>query len=327
MKSKLLTLVVTVGITLVLSTFSYGYKSARIYHKNLNGIYTAGNTCFIDSVFNVYPERKIYKVGEKVNFKFAGNAKEINYFSGEQGSIYKYRNVNQTGSVKVNMSFQSLAKGEATRNTLRIFASTSFYGFNDEGLIDPKVLVNSSKKTWVDITDRFVIPYTNTEKYVNSNNADISDLAEDKKQVVFAFKFLNKGDKKVPVSYVIKNLNIENEAKDGKKSTLLNFLMRSSWIPVDVKNSESIWSQSVRVPLVGITGSLGESEDWLISAPINLNEIKPDKPEIVKRFQDKVPLEISHVYNKPGIYTVSFVYKEADLSKEIVKEFQITIIQ
>lgn len=314
----------------ILTALSLNALSSLLDHKNSEISILKNSEIpkfqIVETDFDVYPERKIYKVNEKVVFKFLGNAQEISYYTGEQGSMNQFRNVSTTGPVKVNMNFQTMLKGEVNKTSLKVLSSTSFNGFNDEGTIDANVLTAANKKTWKDITSRFNIPSESADKYINSNGADISDLAEKGEPVVFAFRFEDKGNQEAPVSYIIKNLNIENITSTGKKTNLLNFNMRSFWVPVDVKNPVSKWSKFSSMPAISILGSSVESEDWIISAPINLNEIKPDKPERVKTALDKMPVEVSRVYGKPGIYTVSFIYKETDTSKEVLKEFQITVI-
>lgn len=268
--------------------------------------------------FDVSTNALNYKVGDPVKFNFTGKPDMISFYSGEQGSRYKYiKRVDVSG--KPTLQFTSFASTVGTQvNTLRVLASVDFGGSYDA--------VGIAKATWIDLTSRAVIS-SGTDNTA-SGTIDLSDIDAVGKPVYFAFSRHDDNDPaKRPWAWIIRSFNISLLANDDGLSYPVTTIATAGWKPVDVLNSTYKWVVSTTT-LTGAAGPVNtpENEDWVITNPLYLYKVKPDVAVSIKTIDANVD-NYSYVFKAPGTYTVTFIARNVNANdeKQVVKEFNIVV--
>ncbi|UKT64926.1 DUF5017 domain-containing protein [Pedobacter mucosus] len=269
--------------------------------------------------FDVSLSKTTYKVGEAVNFTFAGNPDLITVYRGIPGENYDFRNrIDANGIPQLN--FTTLIQNPGELNTLRLKASTDFAGKYDATGI--------ASATWTDITSRAILS-TGTDNTA-SGTIDLSDLKVAGKPLYLAYTYSGYAHAtlKQP-SWFIRTFNVNNVLPDGRTS-LISAIGQVGWIGVDVKNPTVVWA----VPTTGQAAINGtdpaainqDNEDWLISKPFNLNAVSADIGLGLKTSTTTLN-SYNYVYTTAGSYTITFIAANAsrDDKKEIVKQLTITI--
>ncbi|MCT4646717.1 MAG: DUF5017 domain-containing protein [Carboxylicivirga sp.] len=273
------------------------------------------------------------QVGDTVEFKVQDAPDFLLFYSGSFGHEYKHRN-RTSAKGTVTMSFDNAQKWGLKDNafgTLSVWASTDYSGSGTvEGI---------EAATWTEITDRFNIdnrvPYTYLP-WFKSGEADITDL-EMGKPVYLAIKFyavehagtghrqpewrIDNFTVKMTVEGAPGPFTVANEIgagfkqinAQGEKVKLGSDKWRNEWFPYN-----GGWR---------LVGGSTSNEDWLITKPLNLTKVDPDKGVPLKTFSEKLET-FTHVYDKPGTYTITFVGNNTTIydSKEQVQELSIVVL-
>ena len=77
---------------------------------------------------------------------------------------------------------------------------------------------------------------------------------------------------------------------------------------------------------VKVSGSWIVNEDWLITKPINLTKVTPDKGVPLKTYSEKLE-NFTYTYSTPGTYTITFIGKNTTIygEEETIKEYTIQV--
>lgn len=282
--------------------------------------------------FDITVSNKTVTVGEEVEFVINNAPNFLSFYSGEFGNEYQYRErTNIDGTV--NMSFdcaQHYQNGTSLSDPgLTVQYSTDYDG---SGTAEAIALA-----TWIDISDKFVLPTARTYEWTNSGIADISDLATKGKPVYIAFKILADGktsEGNRQGEYRFNNFNIEL-AVEGKSTSLpVTDFETTDWQTVNVQgtNTDTNKDQWIYWPdgFFRMNGTSADytNEDWLITEAINLTAILPDQGTALKSYSERLS-SFTYMYTEAGIYTVTFVGNNTTIygTKKNVKELLIEVVE
>ena len=69
-----------------------------------------------------------------------------------------------------------------------------------------------------------------------------------------------------------------------------------------------------------------DNEDWLISSPLHLDKVSPDRGVAIKDISERLD-NFTYIYSKPGVYRAVFMAVNAagDKQEKTLKEVNITI--
>ncbi|MDO6738714.1 DUF5017 domain-containing protein [Wenyingzhuangia sp. 2_MG-2023] len=282
--------------------------------------------------FDITVSNETVKVGEEVEFSIENAPNFLSFYSGEFGYEYQHRDrTNIDGTI--NMSFdcaQHYQNGTSLSDPgLSVQYSTDYDG---SGTAEAIALA-----TWIDISDKFVLPTARTYAWTNSGIADISDLASEGKPVYIAFKILADGktsEGNRQGEYRFNNFNIEL-AVEGKSTSLpVTDFESTEWQTVNVQGTNDdtnkdqwiYWSDG----FFRMNGTSADytNEDWLITERIDLTAILPDQGAALKSYSERLS-SFTHTYTEAGIYTATFLGNNTTVygSKEGIKELTIEVVE
>lgn len=271
--------------------------------------------------FSVTAESTTIQAGDTVQFKIAGNAENIVFYSGEPGSTYAHRN-RTTGEGKAELNFTSHQTNTGEANTLVLLASTDF-----KGVADSAGIVNA---TWTDITSRATLS-TGADK-TPSGTIDLTDFQALRKPVYFAFRYqgYNHATLKQP-TWAIRTFNVLNVLPDGKVATNAT-IDKVGWAAYSFKNPTVQWAIAATGGVVTINGTGSgstkeDNEDWVISRGFDLDEVTPDPGLSLRSLSTVAITGHPHAYQNPGTYKATFVAfnNSVDDQKTVVREVTITV--
>ena len=273
--------------------------------------------------FKVDFEKRTYKVGEPVTFKFSGEPGLITFYSGQLLNDYAFNEGRIVPAGKITMGMTVSKPYAAPYDQISILASTDFNG---------KYNIDDIKAaTWQDITSRFTIPMAVTSGYIPAGNPDISDLMVDGKPLYVVIRFVELPTHTSRSNWLFQQLRISTTTVLGSEILLDQTGFRIV-ISADKNSGRSSIATSGTITLRGNnTGTRVLTEDWCISGPITSAPIDkgPDRPIVVKNNSDPVMNEFTYEYSTPGTYKVYFKAFNANLygAKEVLKEAgEITIV-
>lgn len=297
-------------------------------------------------------EDKVYKVGEKVRFNFAGDADVISYWSGEIGSDYAHREgrVDKANFV-VNFETQRLDGDSRQGNQFRLFVSKSF----DQDLFQNMVAVQGSNAGgnrafvcsannplppvtqtifqnvndfdgWIEVTDRFNWLATSSPgTWLSSGRGDISDLIDydNPSTLVFGVKYTVKAQNDYGTGALNRLRGIRLVAANlAGQSTLFEHAAITDWALISSANKQCDRA-NVQVAQLQMQHSWNpantttETYDWAVSRPIQITptvDMGPDRPVGIKSVAAKMPEYFEHTYSEPGTYQVIFVVKNQNIT-------------
>ena len=299
--------------------------------------------------FDVTTESLTYKKGDKVIFKFTGDANIISFYSGERQKQYSNRSgtVVDAKGAGATLSFTSAVSGgtQGVLSTtvppqLKVMASTNFNGNYD--------FASVQAATWTDITSRF--SYSTTTTFVTSTPVvvpaapvDISDLIVTGKPLYIAYKYILQPQF---VNGTARNWQIQSFLVTSKKDigasalpTIVDQPMAGFRLveqnPLTPSRSAIIPTGTARVSLLGylydvLAPSIDPAgETWAISKGIDTEKIlvAPDPSLPIKNPVAVKMTQYEYIYATAGTYTATFVASNNNLEggKEVVKEIKLTI--
>lgn len=268
--------------------------------------------------FDVSTSDNMVSVNDSITFAFSGNAENVTFYPGTEGSNYENRNSTSTDGNTLEFDFKSWVDDRAgvKDNVAALLVSTDFTGKADSSSI--------SKATWTDITSRAI--FSSGTDQTSSGTIDLSDFSATKKPVIIAFRY--KSNILTPVNkstrLVIRSINFNKKSVSG---TIVNLstMATTKWAACSFLNPAVNWTISSSQLLM--SGSATElDDDWILSQPFDVHAAVPDKGINVKNIEQELAT-FTYSYDKPGVYKAVFVASNIRKSdrKEIVKEISITV--
>lgn len=271
-----------------------------------------------------------FNLKDTVKFIINGNVDNIIFYSGEAGHQYKFTNRTSVAGVIPQLSFTSVTNTSVQANTLKVLAT------NKVNIQDSTSIVSTS---WTDITSRVQLASGTTA--VNSGVANLTDIVSGTNDSLFvAFKYSGTTGT-LQRNWTITNLTINGLLPEGNTNNLLSLVSAANywkilgniWTP-----SSSKWSASTtQLQITGGTVTAPNNTSWIVSPPLYVGAVYPDKPVVVKYASSALPsytvsgityYGYNQVYATPGLYKAIFVYfnKSIDDQKTAVKEYYIRVI-
>ncbi len=262
--------------------------------------------------------------GDEVVFEVDGAPDFVTFFSGEEGSQYKYKDrINAEGTPLMN--FSSVGRYGAQENTLKVLASVDFNGQADAESLEAA--------TWTDITSDFFIngqvePDPSKWTLVDSGQGDLSAFIG--KPLYIAFQYKGTGGTTQRTWRIGNDFKIVLNTTEGQVINVAD-INNPGFQTVNVSGEDGnrgkwLW-KSTFWQVQGGPGAAPDNEDWLFTGPINLTSVSPDKGHSENAYTDKVD-KVTHTYTSPGTYTATFVGTNATVeqSEQTVKEVTIEVL-
>lgn len=282
--------------------------------------------------FTVWTDSITYKVGDEITFKFSGNPENIVFWSGEAGHVFENRNrLSEKGTLQT-FQFTSQVGAGSQNNNLSVLISKDFNGNYDS--------VNVSKASWIDVTGRCILSSSATTASgpsALSGQIDITDIDNTSKPLYFAFHYLSEQNSLIPRSWTISNFTVTNKLADGTTTTIVSNVGSARFKSLNLKDTTYRWDfrpdninpTSMKVAASTVAQAL-PNDDWAISAPIDINEVKKTDFGIpVSSLLTLTPsTTFIYAFTKPGTYKVTFeaFNQNLDTKKSVTKEITLTII-
>lgn len=279
--------------------------------------------------FNVTTEKTTYKVNEQVDFNFTGNVDIISLYSGTIGNDYDYTDGRiMTSKFLVNFDTQTI-DGTQT-DQIAILLSKDFnkdYSING---------VNQAN--WVDVSSKFrLATLADNRAWVNSGFGDISEYLdlENPQTIYFAVKHRVRNQTVYGTGNINRVRNFKMLAANdiGETSVFTHSIANWNLFSTPNKMPNRAALEATQMTLrngFGTTYVAENTEDWVVSIPININpstDMGPDLAIGVKNLAEKMPKSYSKAFTKAGTYKVVFkaINQNIEGRKEIIKQILITI--
>lgn len=257
----------------------------------------------------------VVKNGEEIEFQISGEADMINFYSGEGGHKYEFRNRTVAeGTPKLNFSLA--ANRLKAAQDIQILASTDFIGKYDSQSIE--------QATWNDLTPQEMKDYRENSAAKAMPTIDMSHYGGGK-AVFLAYRLIVKSDTRF-VAPIISNFLLVNNQADGGISTVIDGVSNAGFNFVTLSENElwkakgsgnSLWKLSGSTITVNTTpfdaANLGTDfskdglshELWAITKTIYLDRASPDTGVTIKDIQKRVE-NYKYAYTTNGVYKVTF---------------------
>lgn len=266
--------------------------------------------------FDVTVGKTTYAVNEPITFDFTGDADIISFYSGAQGSEYKYRDRFRVDGTP-QLQFTSYYQSSSQENTLQLLISNDFSGTYDTD--------NVQNATWTDITPRATL--STGANNTPSGVIDLTDLQTPDIPVYLAFRYAASHESVQP-TWTIKDINVSNKLDDGSSVSVAT-IANLSWGAVNRSNSAKGWAyNATQLQFTSSPAGTEDNDDWLISQPIQLDRVQRSFGVNIKN--NPVTKQTSYEfagYAEAGTYTVTFEAINANKwdKKTVVKEMAITV--
>jgi hypothetical protein len=271
--------------------------------------------------FDVQINKLQYKVNDTVSFNFLGNVENIVFYSGERGFRYASKDKVTIEHGIPQLQFTTALAGVAQANSLKVLLTKNLLG-------DTQAEVLTSN--WTDISNQVTLASNSTSTV--SGIVDLSAYAEEGTPFSLAFKYeaVMKPTTAQPI-WVVRAFSISNLFPDNSSVPLVT-LANTPWKSFNIKNPAAGWAVSAtELRMNGGAANSPDNEDWIITGPLNLKATKEvsDFGLSIQNLAGRKLTNYDYVYKTPGIYKVTLVgfNNNIDANKEIVREFEITIIQ
>lgn len=269
-----------------------------------------------------------FNTGDTVKFLINGNVDNIVFYSGEAGRQYSFAQRTTVSGVIPQLSFTSVTNTSLQFNTLKVLATKRV------DVRDSASIVNAN---WTDITSRVQLAINATA--VNSGIVDLSDIASDTHDSLFiAFKYTGVAGT-LQRNWIISNIAVNNVLPEGHSVSLLTTASAVNYWTVLGNNGalSARWTPSTtQLQITGGAASAPNNISWIVSQPLLVGVVNPDKPVVVKHASSALPaytvsgityFGYNQVYTRTGLYKASFVYfnKSIDDQATAVKEYYIRV--
>lgn len=277
-----------------------------------------------------------YLKGEPVRFNFVGNMDNVVFYSGEEGSEYKYRErytipVENIESATLSLSVLS-QYGKA--DALEMWVTDKFEGLwgdnKEKDLELIKSLVDSGMSDWQKI--EYKDPSSGGTVEINL------DILELKENFCIAFHWNPTYDGRSSqrtykvngeVALDIKDLGASRMDLGGLDFTAVMMNEGRDGYIADNKNGEIALNDKVYdLYFRGCNATEFQYalDGWAISRPRPLNKVANDKGLVIKNIQNYLNT-YEYTWNEPGTYTVTFVGTNSNYmgASQEIKEITVTI--
>lgn len=278
-----------------------------------------------------------YKVGEPVTFNLYGDPDYLLFFSGEFGKKYANRNRTQADVQELSLTYNMELQYASARfrKGFRVLISDDFNGIYDEE--------NINKATWSDMDGQLLVPVIESEDKGYQNGA-VRNVHVDLSAYKYKNFYLALEYNLPPIEYPdvdTRNAHPDvhfyptlNQTVDGtvtkkaspKEDFGFNFVRIKS--NDDSKDNPTVTVvNDEKVTINGRNGKNG-THVWAISQPIDAAKVSPDEGLSLKTYSAALP-NYTHIYNKPGEYTATFVARNANAwnCTEQVKEVKVKVVE
>ncbi|MGJ1387585.1 DUF5017 domain-containing protein [Sphingobacterium spiritivorum] len=281
---------------------------------------------------SVSTEKANYKVGDTVRFTLSGNPDQLVFWSGEESHRYIYRDRTRAESEVIQLSFATNRRygtDAQQPGSLRLLATQNFNAVYDATGIKPS--------DWVDITSAFTLSpiQSNDATYAPSGIVNLLALQQTgltvdvQKPIYFAFKYTGVTGSTQP-RWWINAFNINTITSDGQVLTVSG-IKEAGWKFVKVLPSSPvtwIFGTDNILKYAGGAAAVGSNQVWAVTAGLNLTSVSPDTGVPLKNMATRMDT-YSHVYTKPGKYTVTFVAANANIygQDQVTKDVTINVAE
>lgn len=281
--------------------------------------------------FNVTVEDKVYSVGEPIRFIFTGTTGDIEFYSGEKGFRYEYRNQGEKFRLdKVEFKFVSQLSNMKGIDWLqrKILLSTDFSGENG----NPSIL---NENEWIDVTSKFTLATSNTE--TSSGTVDLIEYVEEDKPMYIAYQYIHgplNADQNAP-SWRMKNIYIDGYIGSEKLELgkLADSKHTAGFEVTDFGKGTPAQSialvNSSQVRLEGSKGVNVKNEVWVISKALQVSHVNGpvETHRLIQSLGEEQLENYRYTFDKEGEYHVVLVGKTPNAEgTEVIEEvFEFTI--
>ena len=291
-----------------------------------------------------------YYAGEPVRFNLAGEVDNVIFYSGETGHQYVYRNRYEVPleDVKSANLHLEINGRYGVKGSLELYVTNGFAGLAGNDGEGDRRTIQTMVDNGMDGWDKLTVDERENEYVVH--DIPLNDYLDN---MCVALHWCPETHTKVQRTYWIRGyLSLEMEGVEPMELNILDLgfisVMMNEEIEdpyqVNLKNASGgnvngcVRYDVSAAPIVfqGVskydekdnTGLPYALDGWLISTPQTLNKVSNDTPQFVKNLQNYCqPFE--HVYEKPGIYKVTFVGRNENYASasEQIKEFTINNLE
>lgn len=269
--------------------------------------------------FDVQLNKLQYKVNDTVRFNFSGSVENIVFYSGERGFRYASKDKVTIEHGIPQLQFTTALAGVAQANSLKVLVTKNLLGNTPENLL---------ATSWTDISSQVTLASNSTSTI--SGIIDLSEYATEGTPFALAFKYeaVMKPTAAQP-TWVVRAFSISNLFPDNSSVSLFT-LATGPWTSYNFKNPAAGWAiSSTELRMNGGAANSPDNEDWLITGPLNLKATKEvaDFGLSIQNIAGRRLTNYNYVYKTPGVYKVTLVgfNNNIDASKEVVREFEITV--
>lgn len=288
--------------------------------------------------FEVQTTSAEVKLGEKVNFSFSGNPDFINFYSGERGNDYNFRE-GRIEESEVFLSFESQIVDNRTPastqgNQISVLISNNFNG--------NQTIADVEQADWTDITSQFrMAQLSENNTNIPSGKVNISPYLEEGKATYIAFKYTTKPRSTYGVAPNFNRIRsfLLESISNGQASTLATHATAGITSPKGLIRSATYQAGrgTLESTYINFYGNVSPSQDdvlttaWVTTNAFNIGkkvDLGIDKAVSIKTVADVMVKTYSHIYKNPGKYRVVFVAKNANVydEKTVLKQIDITVL-
>lgn len=259
---------------------------------------------------------KIVRVGEPVTFEWIGSGDHIVFYSGELKHEYKfkYRKVLK-GIPEVSFDYRNYKGANDPdaweRGIIEVYYSTDYVDNNFE-------IAN-----WNKVTERFNINFEKAENtYLNTGYVPFEELQGTK--TTFAFKAIYNGGSPVDIGWA--NFKVRSYSPEIESYVdVINISKDADGIKlINEENSLHKWQFSTNWRFMmppSTTPTKQEEVGWCVMPTLSFEDtVYPGDEGEVKKTLNIEASPWTHVYSKPGKYSIAVIVSSYDGSKGVSNE-------
>lgn len=296
------------------------------------------------------------KKGTPVVFNFTGEPDNITFYSGEDGSVYAYKDRTQVDPNDIESStlhfemWNQYGDNKLYQNPMHILYSTSWEGLNKNDFKADSVAVENFD--WNELVAEADMPTTILN---NANKAVVYDIDMAPylgKDFTLALHYQGKTAETNQSKFYFVNMYIENKLKSGKSTklyagnfgfTAINMMCHHNLTDqrtmttnreygTVTNNTSGVWNLvSASSGSFFIHSSAKNTElknSWLVSTPLIINSCSPDQGQAVKNIAQSIS-SYTYTYSETGEYKATFIATNSNYKHEsrVIKEITVKVVE